>query len=46
MLRPDLARPGGAFTIRVTDGSTVPARIVPTPFYDAEGRRLRLAEAA
>jgi sarcosine oxidase subunit alpha len=46
MLRPDLARPGAAFTIRVTDGSTVPARIVPTPFYDAEGRRLRLAEAA
>jgi sarcosine oxidase subunit alpha len=46
MLRPDLARPGGAFTIRVTDGSTVTARIVPTPFYDAEGRRLRLAEAA
>jgi sarcosine oxidase subunit alpha len=46
MLRPDLAQPGGRFTIRVTDGSTVEARIVPTPFYDAEGRRLRLAEAA
>jgi sarcosine oxidase subunit alpha len=46
MLRPDLAQPGGTFTIRVTDGSTVPARIVPAPFYDAEGRRLKMAEAA
>jgi sarcosine oxidase subunit alpha len=41
-----LAHAGATFTIRVTDGSLVEARILPTPFYDAEGRRLRLAEAA
>jgi sarcosine oxidase subunit alpha len=46
MLRPELATPGGTFSIRVTDGAMVEARIVPTPFYDAEGRRLRWAEAA
>ena len=46
MLAPALAHAGATFTIRVTDGSLVEARIVPTPFYDAEGRRLRLAEAA
>jgi sarcosine oxidase subunit alpha len=46
MLAPELAQPGGTFEIRVTDGSMVKAAIVPTPFYDAEGRRLRMEEAA
>jgi sarcosine oxidase subunit alpha len=46
MLSPDLAQPGRTFAIRVTDGTMVKATVVPTPFYDAEGRRLRLADAA
>jgi sarcosine oxidase subunit alpha len=45
MLRPDVAR-GTGFRIRTTDGSLIHATIVPTPFYDAEGRRQKLAEAA
>lgn len=46
MLRPELAREGAPFTIRITDGTTVEAKVVPTPFYDADGRRQKLAEAA
>jgi sarcosine oxidase subunit alpha len=46
MLDPAIAKDGTKFSIKVTDGSLVAARIVPTPFYDAEGRRQRLAEAA
>jgi len=42
MLRPDLAKEGGRFTIRVTDGGLVEATIVKTPFYDAAGRRQKL----
>lgn len=42
MLTPDVAKQGGRFTIRVTDGSLVDATIVKTPFYDAEGRRQTL----
>jgi sarcosine oxidase subunit alpha len=45
MLRPDLAG-GRNFDIRVSDGAMVRAAIVSTPFYDAEGRRQKLAEAA
>lgn len=45
MLHPDLAC-GTHFDIRTSDGSMVRATIVPTPFYDAEGRRQKLAEAA
>ena len=44
MLRPDLAG-GRHFDIKLSDGSMVRATIVPTPFYDAEGRRQKLAEA-
>ena len=46
MLRPDLARPGTELAIRTSDGSTAAAIVVATPFYDAEGRRQKLAEAA
>ncbi|MFN0302399.1 MAG: 2Fe-2S iron-sulfur cluster-binding protein [Burkholderiales bacterium] len=46
MLRPDLAKGGSTFSIRVTDGSMVEARIVPTPFYDAENARQKFAQAA
>ncbi len=45
MLRPELAG-GRHFDIKVSDGSMVRATIVPTPFYDAEGRRQKLAKAA
>ncbi len=45
MLRPDLAG-GRHFEVRTSGGSMVRATIVPTPFYDAEGRRQTLAEAA
>jgi len=46
LLRPDVAERNTHFNIRVTDGTLVRATIVPTPFYDAEGRRQKLAEAA
>jgi sarcosine oxidase, subunit alpha len=39
MVRPDLATPGNALSIRVDDGSLVAATIVPTPFYDRDGLR-------
>ncbi len=45
MLRPALAKGGSTFSIRVTDGRMVEARIVPTPFYDAENARQKLAQA-
>jgi sarcosine oxidase subunit alpha len=45
LLRPDIAKQGH-FHIRVTDGAMAKATVVPTPFYDAEGRRQKLAEAA
>jgi sarcosine oxidase subunit alpha len=45
LLRPEIAGQG-RFHIRTTDGSMVSASVVPTPFYDAEGRRQKLAEAA
>jgi sarcosine oxidase subunit alpha len=45
MLRPELAQ-RGRFDIKTTDGTMVKARVVPAPFYDAEGRRQQLAEAA
>lgn len=41
MLRPDLAQ-RGYFDIRVTEGSIVRAKVVRTPFYDADGQRQRL----
>jgi sarcosine oxidase, subunit alpha len=44
MLRPDVAG-GTHFDIRGTRGAVVRAAIVPTPFYDAENRRQKLAEA-
>ncbi len=46
MLRPDLANSSATFSIRVTDGRMVEARIVPTPFYDADNARQKLAQAA
>ena len=45
MLRPDIAG-GTQFDVRGTAGAIVRATIVPTPFYDAENRRQKLAEAA
>ena len=39
MMRPDLAAAGNSLSIRMDDGSLVPATIVPTPFYDREGLR-------
>lgn len=46
MLRPDLASVGTRFKIRITDGTLVEATVVPTPFYDADGGRQLVAEAA
>jgi sarcosine oxidase subunit alpha len=45
MLRPDIVE-RGRFQIRAAGGVMVAARVVPTPFYDADGRRQKLAEAA
>jgi sarcosine oxidase, subunit alpha len=45
MIEPSLVGTG-RFDISVTDGSKVRASIVSTPFYDAEGRRQKLVEAA
>ena len=33
-VHPTLTEPGTRITFRVSDGSTVPATVVPTPFYD------------
>ena len=41
MLRPDLAVTGRELTIRADAGAMVPARVVPTPFYDPSGLRQR-----
>ena len=46
MLAPALAEPGRQIAIRVTDGALVTAKVVRAPFYDADGRRQKLAEAA
>lgn len=46
MLRPDLAGLGSQFTIRGSDGAMIEAQVVRTPFYDADGGRQKLAEAA
>jgi sarcosine oxidase subunit alpha len=46
MLRPDLAQGRSHFEIRGSGGRMVRAALVPAPFYDAEGRRQKLAEAA
>jgi len=46
MLAPRLAQPGRQIAIRVTDGALVTAKVVRPPFYDADGRRQKLAEAA
>ncbi|MDA0983806.1 MAG: 2Fe-2S iron-sulfur cluster-binding protein [Proteobacteria bacterium] len=46
MLDPAIATEGRRFAIRVTDGSMVEATVVRTPFYDADGLRQKLAEAA
>lgn len=43
-VRPALAAAGTRITFRVSDGSMVPATVVPTPFYDPEN--LRQKEAA
>ncbi len=45
MLRTDLTAIGTSFTIRVTDGKLVAARVVATPFYDAEGLRQKTVAA-
>jgi glycine cleavage system aminomethyltransferase T len=41
MLRADLARPGTALQIRLSDRSLVRAEACATPFYDPEGARQR-----
>ncbi len=46
MLKPELAREEGGFTIRTTDGSSVGAKVAKLPFYDSDGRRQKLVEAA
>jgi sarcosine oxidase subunit alpha len=46
MLAPDLAQPGRQIAIRVTDGALVAAKVVRPPFYDADGKRQKLAAAA
>src|SRR5205085_118552 len=33
-LRPGMSRPGSRFTIRIEQGRTIEAVVVPTPFYD------------
>jgi sarcosine oxidase subunit alpha len=39
MIRPDLAKVGNSFSIRLSDGSLVGAAIVPMPFYDPNNLR-------
>jgi len=39
MIRPDLARTGASVSIRADGGTLIDAVLVPTPFYDPEGRR-------
>jgi sarcosine oxidase subunit alpha len=46
MLAPALARAGGEIEIRAEQGVLLKARIVPTPFYDPEGARQRVAAPA
>jgi len=38
-LRPDLAQPGTAIGIRVSNGRMVPAEVTRLPFYDPQGNR-------
>ena len=40
-----LAAPDTALTLRITDGSCVAARVVPVPFYDPDGARLKAGAA-
>jgi len=46
MVKPQLAKPGGRLSMRLSDGAMVSATIVPTPFYDRDNRRQKLLEAA
>jgi len=46
MLAPPLVRAGGEIEIRAEQGVILKARIVPTPFYDPEGARQRVAATA
>lgn len=41
MVKPTLAALGTKLSIRVSDGARVTATVVPTPFYDPDGRRQR-----
>lgn len=43
-LATDLAVAGTAFSIRADGGTTVTARVVPLPFYDAAGERQRVQD--
>jgi hypothetical protein len=45
MVRPDLAE-RGHFQVRIDGGLLRDAKVVPTPFYDADNARQRLKEAA
>lgn len=40
-LRPSLATMDEVFDIRASDGTLVSARVIPAPFYDAQGQRQR-----
>jgi sarcosine oxidase subunit alpha len=41
---PDMVEVGSPFFIRADGGTMVQARVVPTPFYDAEGLRQRVVD--
>ena len=43
MVAPALAKPQTALSIRLTDGTRVAAKVVPTPFYDPQGSRQKEA---
>ena len=46
MLQPELAKLGNAVRIRLSSGQMTSAKVVRTPFYDADNRRQAQSEAA
>jgi sarcosine oxidase, subunit alpha len=46
MVKPDLAAVGTKLSVRLSDGATINARVVPTPFYDRDNLRQKEQEAA
>jgi sarcosine oxidase subunit alpha len=45
MVKPQLAKLGGTLSMRLSNGTSVSATIVPTPFYDRDNRRQKVEAA-